>query len=137
MKRLIFALLLLSGMITAEAQRAKELEQPKLVVGLMVDQMRWDYLTRYADIYCDGGFNRLSFFTSSAGKYRLSGCAVIRPDPDRACIDMGMTDEYDFFICVKRRVEIKAVTSVVCQIGIETGVIIDIAVMNINSARFA
>jgi predicted AlkP superfamily pyrophosphatase or phosphodiesterase len=59
MKRLIFALLLLSGMITAEAQRAKELEQPKLVVGLMVDQMRWDYLTRYADIYCDGGFNRL------------------------------------------------------------------------------
>ncbi len=37
----------------------KELEQPKLVVGLMVDQMRWDYLTRYAGRYGHGGFRRL------------------------------------------------------------------------------
>lgn len=36
-----------------------ELERPKLVVGLVVDQMRWDYLTRYADHYGDGGFRRL------------------------------------------------------------------------------
>ena len=35
------------------------LSQPKLVVGLMVDQMRWDYLTRYADLYTEGGFRRL------------------------------------------------------------------------------
>ena len=35
------------------------LAKPKLVVGLVVDQMRWDYLTRYADLYCDGGFRRL------------------------------------------------------------------------------
>lgn len=34
-------------------------ERPKLVVGLVVDQMRWDYLYRYQSRYCDGGFKRL------------------------------------------------------------------------------
>lgn len=34
-------------------------ERPKLVVGLVVDQMRWDYLYRYYDRYVDGGFKRL------------------------------------------------------------------------------
>jgi hypothetical protein len=31
--------------------------RPKLVVGIVVDQMRWDYLYRYSDRYTDGGFN--------------------------------------------------------------------------------
>ena len=26
-------------------------ERPKLVVGIVVDQMRWDYLSRYYDLY--------------------------------------------------------------------------------------
>ena len=33
--------------------------QPKLVVGIVVDQMRYDYLTRYWDRYGEGGFKRL------------------------------------------------------------------------------
>jgi predicted AlkP superfamily pyrophosphatase or phosphodiesterase len=33
--------------------------RPKLVVGLVVDQMRWDYLYRYANRYGTGGFKRL------------------------------------------------------------------------------
>ncbi len=33
--------------------------RPKLVVGIVVDQMRWDYLYRYYDLYGDGGFKRL------------------------------------------------------------------------------
>jgi len=33
--------------------------RPKLVVGLMVDQMRWDYLYRFADRYGNDGFKRL------------------------------------------------------------------------------
>jgi predicted AlkP superfamily pyrophosphatase or phosphodiesterase len=33
--------------------------KPKLVVGLVVDQMRWDYLYRYQEKYGQGGFNRL------------------------------------------------------------------------------
>ena len=33
--------------------------RPKLVVGIVVDQMRWDYLYRYANRYGSGGFKRL------------------------------------------------------------------------------
>lgn len=33
--------------------------RPKLVVGIVVDQMRWDYLYRYQERYCEGGFKRL------------------------------------------------------------------------------
>ncbi len=45
------------------AQINKELNnglaRPKLVVGLVVDQMRWDYLYRYYNRYSEGGFKRL------------------------------------------------------------------------------
>ncbi|WP_418502290.1 alkaline phosphatase PafA [Flagellimonas sp.] len=35
------------------------LERPKLVVGIVVDQMRWDYLYRYYDRYGEEGFKRM------------------------------------------------------------------------------
>ena len=35
------------------------IERPKLVVGLVVDQMRWDYLYYYYDQFQDGGLRRL------------------------------------------------------------------------------
>jgi len=38
---------------------AAEVARPKLVVGLVVDQMRWDYLYRYYNRYTNGGFKRL------------------------------------------------------------------------------
>lgn len=50
---LLFALLAFVGTATAQSER------PKLVVGLVVDQMRWDYLYRFSNRYCDGGFKRL------------------------------------------------------------------------------
>ena len=33
--------------------------QPKLVIGLVVDQMRWDYLYKFKKLYGKGGFNRI------------------------------------------------------------------------------
>jgi len=33
--------------------------QPKLVLGIVVDQMRYDYLTRFYDRYGEGGFKRM------------------------------------------------------------------------------
>ena len=33
--------------------------KPKLVVGLVIDQMRWDYLYRYSELYGPNGFKRL------------------------------------------------------------------------------
>lgn len=35
------------------------LKRPKLVVGIVVDQMRWDYIYRYYDRYTKEGFKRL------------------------------------------------------------------------------
>jgi len=40
--------------------QSQSLQRPKLVVGIVVDQMRWDYLYRYYDRYDEkGGFKRM------------------------------------------------------------------------------
>ncbi len=67
MKKIVipFFILLLFVSTTLIAQRKKktvETEQTtntQLVVGIVVDQMRYDYLTRFWSYYGDGGFKRL------------------------------------------------------------------------------
>lgn len=54
-RKLFFSMILLMGWISGIAQNNK----PKLVVGLVIDQMRWDYLYRYSNLYGSGGFKRL------------------------------------------------------------------------------
>jgi len=44
---------------TEDAVASTDLPRPKLVVGIVVDQMRWDYLYRYYSRYGNGGFKRL------------------------------------------------------------------------------
>lgn len=62
MKYLKLTLALLS-MSTLWAQtkptKPASLARPKLVVGIVVDQMRYDYWFRYYDKYSEGGFKRL------------------------------------------------------------------------------
>lgn len=57
----LFLLTLLTSAAAVAQGRADipELRRPRLMVGLMIDQMRWDYLIRYADHYSEGGFRRL------------------------------------------------------------------------------
>ncbi|MBC7400501.1 MAG: alkaline phosphatase family protein [Mucilaginibacter sp.] len=43
----------------ATAPATTTLARPKLVVGIVVDQMRWDYLYRFYDRYSAGGFKRM------------------------------------------------------------------------------
>lgn len=57
MKQLFFALLIWAG--SATAQPTQNAPKPKLVVGLVVDQMRWDYLFRFQKNFVAGGFKRL------------------------------------------------------------------------------
>ncbi|MFD2920788.1 alkaline phosphatase PafA [Terrimonas rubra] len=45
--------------ISAQAPVAKGVSRPKLVVGIMIDQMRWDYLYRFNDRFTNDGFKRL------------------------------------------------------------------------------
>jgi len=62
-KRLALNVLLVLACVVLEAQttttQIKKLERPKLVVGIVIDQMRWDFLYRYNDKYEKGGFRRL------------------------------------------------------------------------------
>lgn len=54
------ALVLAGAMLQTVAVSAqKPVDRPKLVVGIVVDQMRWDYLYRYYDRYENGGFRRM------------------------------------------------------------------------------
>lgn len=62
MKSILFAAILLSASTFAQTkakQDSKPLDRPKLVVGIMVDQMRWDYLYRFYDRYSNKGFKRI------------------------------------------------------------------------------
>jgi len=53
MKRVVIFLLCTVGNLLAIKA------QPKVMVGIVVDQMRYDYLERYGDRFCDSGFKRL------------------------------------------------------------------------------
>jgi predicted AlkP superfamily pyrophosphatase or phosphodiesterase len=59
MKSLILLLLFVSVNISAQSQRAESVQKPKLVVGIIVDQMRQEYLYRFSSKFGEGGFKRL------------------------------------------------------------------------------
>lgn len=56
-RRLGLCLVLLLIAFPLEAQSRPE--RPRIVVGMVVDQMCWDYLYRYNDRFGEGGFRRL------------------------------------------------------------------------------
>ncbi|GMN10982.1 alkaline phosphatase family protein [Croceitalea sp. MTPC9] len=65
----LFTLIFLVSFLKVDAQRRKKNTittqtetqiAPKLVVGIIVDQMRYDYLTRFWNHYSEGGFKRLA-----------------------------------------------------------------------------
>lgn len=56
----LFAICSLSGQKMSKATADVEIRvKPKLIVGIVVDQMRYDYLTRFYDHYGEGGFKRM------------------------------------------------------------------------------
>lgn len=62
-------LMLLFFCASAQSDNAKQVKvpdnkgttvaRPKLVVGIVIDQMRWDYLYRFNALYTDNGFKRM------------------------------------------------------------------------------
>jgi predicted AlkP superfamily pyrophosphatase or phosphodiesterase len=49
------------GLITciSSFSQTQKVEKPKIIIGIMVDQMRWDFLYRFEKRYSSGGFKRL------------------------------------------------------------------------------
>ncbi|WP_345275852.1 alkaline phosphatase PafA [Litoribaculum gwangyangense] len=57
MKNIILTLFIILSCCDIKAQN--ENIKPKLVVGIVIDQMRYDYLTRFYNRYGNGGFKRM------------------------------------------------------------------------------
>jgi len=51
--------LILGFLLLSTTGQAQQVKSPKLVVGIVVDQMCYEYLYRYYDKFCDGGFRKL------------------------------------------------------------------------------
>ena len=58
-----FSLAILMALVSLDAQASAE--QPRLVVHILVDQLRTDYLEAFTPLYVEGGFKRLM----SEGRY--------------------------------------------------------------------
>lgn len=59
MRKLFFAVVWIVASATQMLAHTGFGERPKLVVGIVVDQMRWDYLSRYYDQFREDGLRRL------------------------------------------------------------------------------
>ncbi|MFL5788198.1 MAG: alkaline phosphatase PafA [Flavisolibacter sp.] len=66
MKKFLFFLIVLIGYSRVHCQQSVHnnpsnslLPRPKLVVGIVVDQMRWDFIYKYYNRYGSGGFKRM------------------------------------------------------------------------------
>src|ERR1700688_2366207 len=55
----LFLFSALLAFTACQRRHANKVTRPKLVVGIVVDQMRWDFLYRYYDRYGEGGFKRM------------------------------------------------------------------------------
>ncbi|KAB1067507.1 alkaline phosphatase family protein [Tamlana haliotis] len=71
--------------------------QPKLVVGIVVDQMRYDYLTRFDSRYGDGGFKRMisEGFNCKNNHFNY---VPTKTAPGHAAIFTGTTPKYNGII---------------------------------------
>jgi len=62
MKKIILGILIITNTVIAQTKPTAtptNLKQPKLVVGIVVDQMRQDYIYRYWNKFGNGGFKKL------------------------------------------------------------------------------
>ncbi len=83
---IVFLLMLFSFDLTGQSANGK----PKLVVGIVIDQMRQDYLWRYYDRYSDEGFKRIltQGFQFKNAHYNYKGTST---GPGHASIYTGTT----------------------------------------------
>ncbi len=73
--------------------KSQDIERPKLVVGIVVDQMKQEYLLRYYNKFGDNGFRRLveQGFMARNGHYNY---ATTSTGPGHASIYTGTTPSY-------------------------------------------
>lgn len=76
---LVFSLILIIPQLKSQDRQLPS-EKPKLVIGIVVSEMRYDYIDRYWDKFGDGGFKRLisngTFCKNAHHDYLLSESAT-------------------------------------------------------------
>ena len=89
LKKVFLLLSILCITTTSQSQN----DNPKLVVGIVVDQMRYDYLTRFYDKYGEGGFKRMinEGFNCKNNHYNY---IPTKTGPGHASIFTGTTPKY-------------------------------------------
>ena len=55
----IVVIIFLSVSYISESKIKQQNKKPKLVIGIVIEQMRWDYLNRYRNKFSNSGFRRL------------------------------------------------------------------------------
>ncbi len=88
-----FILLSATNQIEAQTGASKENKAPKLVVGIVVDQMRYDYLSKYYAKFSENGFKKLmnQGFNCKNTNYNYSPTYT---GPGHASIYSGTTPAY-------------------------------------------
>lgn len=59
MRKILFYICVFLYVTVLSVQGQERFSRPKLVVGIVVDQMRWDYLYKYYEKYGENGFKRM------------------------------------------------------------------------------
>lgn len=91
MKRIfssLFVLVLIGQFQVSFAQQNLKTSRPKLIVGIVVDQMRWDYLYRFQHRYGKGGLMRLMNEGFNCQNTKISYLPSFTA-PGHACIYTG------------------------------------------------
>lgn len=83
--------------VTTNGNLAVQSNTPKLVVGIVVDQMRYDYLTRFYNTYGDGGFKRM-MNEGFNGKNHHFNYIPTYTGPGHAAVFTGTTPKYNGII---------------------------------------
>ena len=99
-KIVLFSFLVIAvNVVLAQTSGKKEslipkVNRPALVVGIVVDQMRYDYLFRYWNKYSEGGFKRLvsKGFNFENANYNYVPTYTA---PGHACIYTGTSPSYN------------------------------------------
>lgn len=83
--------------VTTNGNSAVQSNTPRLVVGIVVDQMRYDYLTRFYNTYGDGGFKRM-MNEGFNGKNHHFNFIPTYTGPGHAAVFTGTTPKYNGII---------------------------------------
>lgn len=59
LKQKLLIIIAIAFAVNSYAQKSNQPTKPKLVIGIVVDQMRWDFLYRYTERYGNEGFKRM------------------------------------------------------------------------------